>query len=555
MGQDDRDKKFERALMRHLRGADATRGAEPAGVGGAEAGCPDAEMLAAFHERMLTNEEMNAAREHVAGCSRCQGILTLLESTDDVVAAMDGLQDVAHPRASILSTGALYVRYVGGARTDAVTAAASPVNAQQSPVEISGGRGFRAWRWMAPAGAIAAGLFIWVVAREPKYHPSSPTSGNLQVSQERAENDRLTTAYSAPSPTIAPAPAPGPSSSGRSAQPAEEKQKREGSLSDQLTTRNIPLNGRGTSGLARLAPPTSGGTAPSSAGTTSRTANASGAPARPSGSLMGKAAVASAPAPALSKPHVSEPDVRKDDRVAARADRRIPDGNEAGNGNAANASTAGQAKLDQPARQEAGASIPALGPEVSATSAPSTSAPASVASSNGSRDQGSAGASKPSDEAAQKSATKAEGAAVAAQQVEITNTVDGSTSSSLKKVNGARGKIISTPDGTVVWRLGGGGNVERSVDSGTTWVRQSTGSLRGLLAGSAPNDVTCWLVGRKGTILVSTDGGGHWSEIASPIGGDIVRVTAADAVHAVIWGPNGTGFATADGGKTWSAGK
>jgi hypothetical protein len=60
MPADDRDPKFERALAQHLRG------------GSAAAGCPDAETLAAYHERSLSLEEMANWKQHIAGCAVCQ---------------------------------------------------------------------------------------------------------------------------------------------------------------------------------------------------------------------------------------------------------------------------------------------------------------------------------------------------------------------------------------------------------------------------------------------------------------------------------------------------
>jgi hypothetical protein len=78
--EEDRERKFEQALARHLR-AEAGAGAD---TDGSAVACPDAEVLAAFHERMLSSEEMNAVKEHVSGCSRCQEVLVHLESTDSV---------------------------------------------------------------------------------------------------------------------------------------------------------------------------------------------------------------------------------------------------------------------------------------------------------------------------------------------------------------------------------------------------------------------------------------------------------------------------------------
>jgi len=54
MPSDDRDRQLEKALVRHLR-SDAI-----------DAACPDAETLAAYHERTLSLEEMAQWKQHIA---------------------------------------------------------------------------------------------------------------------------------------------------------------------------------------------------------------------------------------------------------------------------------------------------------------------------------------------------------------------------------------------------------------------------------------------------------------------------------------------------------
>src|SRR3981189_845074 len=68
------DPKFERALAQHLRG------------GSAQANCPDAETLAAYHERNLSLEEMAEWKEHISACEACQEALALVETTENQLA-------------------------------------------------------------------------------------------------------------------------------------------------------------------------------------------------------------------------------------------------------------------------------------------------------------------------------------------------------------------------------------------------------------------------------------------------------------------------------------
>src|SRR5258708_25462578 len=86
MAADERDRRFDKALARHLRstapaGAPARLPAFPASQGGA---CPDSETLAAYHERSLLSEQLNSLKEHIAGCAHCQALLAQLEATDQI---------------------------------------------------------------------------------------------------------------------------------------------------------------------------------------------------------------------------------------------------------------------------------------------------------------------------------------------------------------------------------------------------------------------------------------------------------------------------------------
>src|SRR6266567_4366036 len=79
MGSDERDLRFDKALSRHLR---ASHGAAEAAL--QRGSCPDAETLAAYHERSLLPEELNSWKEHIVGCAHCQVILAQLESSDQI---------------------------------------------------------------------------------------------------------------------------------------------------------------------------------------------------------------------------------------------------------------------------------------------------------------------------------------------------------------------------------------------------------------------------------------------------------------------------------------
>ena len=208
MGHEENERKFEQALERHLRrdgvGArneadahanvrDETHGADT---------CPDAGTLAAFHEGLLVSEEMNATTEHIAGCSHCQQILLHLEATDEIPLAVEAENELKM-REPVLSAGTLDVDY-GAKQAPGVTNARQLKPPPKAPQDISRGRGFKALRWAAPAGAIAAGLLIWIVARDGKVQAPGRFD-NVQVAQEQRTDQQLVAPRALPA-----APPPGP---------------------------------------------------------------------------------------------------------------------------------------------------------------------------------------------------------------------------------------------------------------------------------------------------------------------------------------------------------
>ena len=171
MSHEDRERKFEQALQRHLRrdAAGARNEADAQAVPDEAVGaveCLDAATLAAFHEGTLAGSEIVVVKEHVANCSQCQKILMQLEATDEIPLPAEAGEDLKM-RESVLSTGGLYVDYAAR-QTPNLTVAGQPTPALKAPHDISTGRGFKALRWAAPAGAIAAGLLIWIVVRDNK---------------------------------------------------------------------------------------------------------------------------------------------------------------------------------------------------------------------------------------------------------------------------------------------------------------------------------------------------------------------------------------------------
>ena len=179
MPSDNRDRQLEKALARHLR-SDTI-----------DAACPDAETLAAYHERTLSLEEMGQWKQHIAACSRCQETLALVEESND-------LQGSEEENRKMMEL----------ARTTSGAAAVSQMQVEEAvPMAIPVPRGTASkqtpkraasLRWVVPVGALAAGLLVWVAVRETRQNQAMKSS-QVQVAENRQSTPNLPAA-SAPVP-------------------------------------------------------------------------------------------------------------------------------------------------------------------------------------------------------------------------------------------------------------------------------------------------------------------------------------------------------------------
>ena len=167
MAPDERDRNFDKAIARHLRSAASSGAAANTAANSSSRrdACPDAETLAAYHERSLLPEELNSWKEHIVGCAHCQELLAHLEATEDIplhateeegVFARMGTPAVTTTREMaprpMAATPSRDQREASATRRD---------DARASRLS----HGVR-WRWLAPAGAIAAGLLVWIALHE-----------------------------------------------------------------------------------------------------------------------------------------------------------------------------------------------------------------------------------------------------------------------------------------------------------------------------------------------------------------------------------------------------
>jgi hypothetical protein len=499
------DSIFEKALERQMRRRPVD------GMDGAaqNEACPDAELLAAYHERSLSDEEMVLWKEHIAGCGRCQEVLAALEATEEI--SLGGEREGGFTELSD-ALGGMVVNREGAAVPGAeekiaplvMRSKASVSVMRAPPVAARGPRQKRTTRgyWMVAAGTIAAAAVLYVgVAR--LRHKTPP---------ETAETIATTKTPGAARPGAArPGVAEEPQLSAQNASPQELSTERMRAVPPSVVDRNEKTAGRvaaprGDRVTADLPSADKGGDlppkrkAPLSAGAAAAARGASG----PETDL--KAAAAGSPA------------------AAAPALREEPNAEDA-------------KKRDAPAAKETITIVNEAPP--APVGAPSESVEVS-------RQKPAPAPSHQKDETAE---TRA---ALQVDSQYRANAIGGSRE--LAKES----HLIVAPGGNVVWRVGAAGTIEQSTNAGATWTKQMSGVAdQALRSGSAPSEAVCWVVGSAGTILRTVDGGGHWMAVISPLGprakkGELGGVFGVDGLHATVWDARNTRqFSTSDGGQSW----
>ncbi len=457
MPSDDRERSFENALASHLR-ADNSAGVS-------RAACADAETLAAYHERSLPQEQMTSLQAHVADCERCQEILAHLGATDEIPVAVANTTPQAPPAATHDAKSAVLVLH---ARRRAL------------------------WRWVAPAGALAAALLVWVAVHENgsvRVPPQLPSAAPKQ--SETAKN----LPASPPALTYAPS--------------LDATSKNENAFADALSALNTAPQSK-IAGAARQRPQ-------------SLLKEKVSASAKKQSSVrddFGQLAGRSLSTNALPAP---------DEGLKSKTETRT--------GEAAT-EVAGVEPEAKAANVQRGAltSRPQIPPERGAVAAAAPVAPPPPAPS---------ARTEPS----RPRAAAVAGAVQQEQQLEATPRFK--SNAGVRLANTVAEITISSPSGLSSWQVGPAGAIEFSSDAGKTWTVQPSGVIADLLAGSAPSDKVCWIVGRSGTILRTTDGGAHWQRLRPPVQDDLRSVSAADAQHATVSSTNGA-YQTTDGGATWN---
>lgn len=105
-------------------------------------------------------------------------------------------------------------------------------------------------------------------------------------------------------------------------------------------------------------------------------------------------------------------------------------------------------------------------------------------------------------------------------------------------------------DGQRGWAVGDLGTLLRTVDGGSTWTAQPSGTQGQLLNVVFVTDQVGWVAGSNGLLLRTTDGGSNWQALSIGVNTSASSLGAVDASTA--WVTSGEGsYLSRDGGSTW----
>ena len=427
-------------------------------------GCPDADIVAAYHERALGPEETAQWESHFAGCARCRKILAVLAASVDAPLA----------ETEVARLGEL-VASAGRSPSDTPSKKLTPIR--------PGRWDWRA-RWLAPALGVAAVLAMWFAVRPP-WRATEPGSPGTLVAQ-------------APKNEVPPSAEPKEVDRFSKVAPQSDQKSAATTSRDRSASKMPSLNSPVEAPAERRADAVNG------IGQVSPSAEVATSAPQNEKKLEGTPEENATPAPAPTGPPraVAKTETEAQPAMAAPQAQSSAGGIVAGTvGNAAS--------LDKLA--------PTPQPTAGAMATPGIS----------SRD------------AINKRTTQSLGAFKATAQTPV---------------------VVNSPSGSILWRAGKGGSIERSTDAGRTYAAQTSPLREDWLGAAAVSDTAAWLVGRNGAIARTTDGE-NWARVTPPSQAtdsaaklpDWIEITARDVQIATVTARDGRRFATQDGGKTWQS--
>ena len=487
MAGEDRDRLFEKALAHHLR-AD--------GVAARALACLDAEVLAAYQERQLSPEQMSAAQEHVASCLRCQEIVARLDATRN----FDKLQSAEDGAMLKRTASALNSPDSPGKSTATIADRQGSAEMQsKSKVAKFPGKGNSTLRWAAPAGALAAGLLLWIGLRDFRA-PRKPASESSQIAENRSEASPAGREnYVVP----------------RTPQPSDKESGAvDGLASDKREKRDAPEQDHALKEKA---------SSQRYDDVLRDEMQSFKSAARP---------VERASADKKTAPVAPPPPSPAESR--SQTETGVPMGGAAGK-------------------------TPTQTENADRATAPVTLDSVQVASgqTKQSIQQNVVGGIAPppkgqTQQAAPAAAPMSSNETVAVESQSLRKDSDLQMMARPVVPKLAPPLLASAENGKYIWRFGEHGSIVHSSDGGKTWRSQTVVTGVTLTSGSAPSKKICWIAGASGTLLRTENAGKHWQLVTTPILADLGGVVASDAKHATIWdADHRLSYETFDGGATW----
>jgi photosystem II stability/assembly factor-like uncharacterized protein len=102
------------------------------------------------------------------------------------------------------------------------------------------------------------------------------------------------------------------------------------------------------------------------------------------------------------------------------------------------------------------------------------------------------------------------------------------------------------------WASGYYGSVLKTIDGGSTWSHQETGTEQLIRRVRFVNEKQGWAVGHRGSVYKSSDGGSKWIERTLERGLYLRSLDFVSSEVGWVVGHEATIFSTRDGGETWA---
>jgi photosystem II stability/assembly factor-like uncharacterized protein len=144
------------------------------------------------------------------------------------------------------------------------------------------------------------------------------------------------------------------------------------------------------------------------------------------------------------------------------------------------------------------------------------------------------------------------------QQAQLLGTTDGGITWILQRCNTDSINTIAAldfADDSTGWAVGYNGDLFCTVNAGSSWTRQISGSTGTLRSVKAVSRSEVWIAGDGGLVLHTTDGGAVWTtQAGNPVtaGTAFVAVEFTDTLNGWTAGTGGMLLHTTNGGAQWS---